>query len=339
MLFSNKIIAGDYVVSLFDYMHDAHHITAEQLLINTNLKPLQLRNNKHALSKIEFATVIENILSYENTPQLVQGVIHNFAITQHGLLGLTILCGLNLRVALKALLKFYKLRTRLINFNFNEGPIHCRLTVSPINGLGTARQFTEEVTMAAIYKAKCQLLSHSCENDIIHFSHAETEEHAIYQDLYQCKVLFNQEQSQYLSDTSQLNQKLTQAHQDSFQLMSEQCEEQIYFNSNQHIDTVSKVKQIVSRCDEQFPTLPSVAKMLDVSSRTLSRRLQQSDTHFQSILDDERIYRAKELLLYTDLSVTEIGQKLHFSDASHFSKTFKRHTDYSPSLYRKAQYN
>lgn len=45
--------------------------------------------------------------------------------------------------------------------------------------------------------------------------------------------------------------------------------------------------------------------------------------------------RARTLLTETGLSITEIAQLLGFSDASHFSKTFKKYAGLPPSVYRK----
>ena len=48
-----------------------------------------------------------------------------------------------------------------------------------------------------------------------------------------------------------------------------------------------------------------------------------------------KVRKAKELLRETDLSVSDISDKLSFEDPNYFSKTFKRVTGYTPSLYRK----
>lgn len=49
---------------------------------------------------------------------------------------------------------------------------------------------------------------------------------------------------------------------------------------------------------------------------------------------EQNIAVAKCLLKCSDYSIKEIAGKLHFADASHFSKYFKRYTNISPSLFR-----
>ncbi len=48
-----------------------------------------------------------------------------------------------------------------------------------------------------------------------------------------------------------------------------------------------------------------------------------------------RIEKAKDLLLNTDLSISEIGQAVDFCDQSYFSRFFKKRVGISPSAYRK----
>lgn len=47
-----------------------------------------------------------------------------------------------------------------------------------------------------------------------------------------------------------------------------------------------------------------------------------------------KIERAKELLLYDELTLTEISYRLHYSSVAHLSNQFKKITGLSPSFYR-----
>lgn len=47
-----------------------------------------------------------------------------------------------------------------------------------------------------------------------------------------------------------------------------------------------------------------------------------------------KIEKVKELLLYDELSISEISNKLHYSSAAHLSNQFKRVTGLTPSFYK-----
>lgn len=49
----------------------------------------------------------------------------------------------------------------------------------------------------------------------------------------------------------------------------------------------------------------------------------------------QRIERAKELLVYDELSVTEIADRLHYSSASHFGRQFRQVTGLTPGHFKR----
>lgn len=54
----------------------------------------------------------------------------------------------------------------------------------------------------------------------------------------------------------------------------------------------------------------------------------------QQFIIINKIERAKELLLYDELNLTEIAYKLNYSSVSHLSNQFKKVTGLSPSFYK-----
>ena len=55
----------------------------------------------------------------------------------------------------------------------------------------------------------------------------------------------------------------------------------------------------------------------------------------QQFIISHKIERAKELILYDELNLTEIAEKLHYSSVAHLSNQFKKVTGLSPSYYKK----
>ncbi|RHQ00204.1 helix-turn-helix domain-containing protein [Roseburia sp. AM51-8] len=50
-------------------------------------------------------------------------------------------------------------------------------------------------------------------------------------------------------------------------------------------------------------------------------------------MTDLRIEKAKEMLTYNNISLTDLSAKLHFSTPSYFSSVFKKRTGLPPSAY------
>lgn len=59
----------------------------------------------------------------------------------------------------------------------------------------------------------------------------------------------------------------------------------------------------------------------------------------QHFIINHKIEKAKELILYDELNLTEISHRLHYSSVSHLSNQFKKVTGQSPSFYKKIGQN
>ncbi|MFT2011516.1 helix-turn-helix domain-containing protein [Pontibacter sp. 13R65] len=57
----------------------------------------------------------------------------------------------------------------------------------------------------------------------------------------------------------------------------------------------------------------------------------------QQFIIIHKIEKAKELLFYDELNLTEIAHRLHYSSAAHLSSQFKKITGLSPSLYKQVK--
>jgi AraC-like DNA-binding protein len=62
-------------------------------------------------------------------------------------------------------------------------------------------------------------------------------------------------------------------------------------------------------------------------------------TSIENFYLSNKIERAKELLIYDELNLTEIAYKLHYSSVAHLSTQFKKMTGLTPSLYKMLKNN
>ncbi|MFO7756790.1 MAG: AraC family transcriptional regulator [Bacteroidales bacterium] len=58
-------------------------------------------------------------------------------------------------------------------------------------------------------------------------------------------------------------------------------------------------------------------------------------TTLQQYIIVHRIEKAKELMLYDELNISEISYRLQYSSVAHFSNQFKKITGLTPSYYKK----
>lgn len=87
---------------------------------------------------------------------------------------------------------------------------------------------------------------------------------------------------------------------------------------------------------EGYPTARLAATLMDTSVRTLARRLATAGVTYQSVVDDLRFDRSKELLRNTSAPVSDIAGAVGFDDPAHFTRMFRRIAGLSPRQFRQA---
>jgi len=85
---------------------------------------------------------------------------------------------------------------------------------------------------------------------------------------------------------------------------------------------------------EDLPTFEQLTGLLNMSARTLRRRLDKEGTSYQRIKDAARRDVAIDLLTNPELTVSDVAELVGFSDPSAFHRSFKRWTGLSPGEYR-----
>ncbi len=100
-------------------------------------------------------------------------------------------------------------------------------------------------------------------------------------------------------------------------------------------ELVRRVREILARSLAAAPSLDAVAQRLELSSRTLHRRLREEGSSFRSVKDDLRREIALARVEKTRQSVARIAADLGYAEPSAFFRAFVAWTGESPSAHRK----
>jgi len=108
-----------------------------------------------------------------------------------------------------------------------------------------------------------------------------------------------------------------------------------YLASLEKKDITHQVKDaIVDRLPSGDISKERVAPVLNMSVRSLQRRLNHLDTSFRDLLDETRKELAQSYLRDQETELSEISFLLGFSQPSSFSRAFKRWTNMTPNEFR-----
>lgn len=83
------------------------------------------------------------------------------------------------------------------------------------------------------------------------------------------------------------------------------------------------------------PSMGAIAASINISERTLRRRLLSADLSYAALLDQERMHRALALLNMSDAPMARVAAESGFSDTRSLRRAIKRWTGHTPSQLRR----
>lgn len=94
------------------------------------------------------------------------------------------------------------------------------------------------------------------------------------------------------------------------------------------------VRHVLSNADDEMLTQADVARLLRVSSRTLSRHLARENSRFGQISQQVRQSRAEGMLGGSACSIGDIAHRLGYSTVANFCRAFKANSGATPAEFR-----
>jgi len=155
-----------------------------------------------------------------------------------------------------------------------------------------------------------------------------------FEEIYSCAVKFEHRANHIVFSNGFLNKPVIASIEKlpSLLINAPHC----FLSHYRQLQTVAEqVRKILAESSEFTQLkLVDIALQLNFSSATLTRKLKAENISFMEIKDRLRKHKAMSLLRTTDLSVTSISYSLGFSEASSFTRAFKKWTGDSPNEYR-----
>lgn len=169
----------------------------------------------------------------------------------------------------------------------------------------------------------------------IHLAYEQPIDITEYHRIFQCSVVFNQPVTAIYLEKSQVQEKVVTSDYRLLQILIQYAQEKLAKMEGQiGFATIVKLS-IINLVKPQFPTIEQVAANLNLSVRTLQRRLKAEGLTYKAVLDELRKQFALDYLKNKELSIKEIAYLLDYAEPSSFIRSFKRWEGVSPSDFRK----
>jgi len=152
-------------------------------------------------------------------------------------------------------------------------------------------------------------------------------------ELFGPSIEYDAKVSRLCFDSALMNQPLSTANPELARI-----NDQTVVDYLARFDRSSIAMQVRSKIIEQLPDgLPrqdDIAGTLNVSLRSLQRRLKEEETSFKGLMEDTRKDLAMQYLRESHRSIGEITYLLGFSEPSNFARAFRRWTGKTPAAFR-----
>lgn len=168
----------------------------------------------------------------------------------------------------------------------------------------------------------------------INFAYPRPKNISEYKRIFNCPIRFDQPLTAIYLDKKVVQEKVVTSDYRLLQLLIQYAQEKLATMEGQ-LGFATIVKQsIINLVKPQFPTIEQVAANLNLSVRTLQRRLKEEGLTYKQVLDELKRQFAIDYLTNKDLSVKEIAYLLDYAEPSSFIRSFKRWTGKSPKEFR-----
>lgn len=150
---------------------------------------------------------------------------------------------------------------------------------------------------------------------------------------FDAPVDFSQDRNAIWFDPAQVLEPLATANPELVRI-----NDQIVIDYLARMDRNDVVTRVRSKITERLPTgridEAEIASEINLSQRSLQRRLGEQDLSFVRLLEDTRRDLSREYVRDPQRSINEVAYLLGFTEPGNFSRAFKRWYGQSPSQYR-----
>jgi AraC-like DNA-binding protein len=326
-------IAAGFVNRLYRSLID-WGVTEEQIFSVTNLKKDHLENSNDRIPVEQYLQLGKMAPELTKMPEI--GLI----LGQHadfGYLELFFHLAINCKTFRESILqtiKYSRLANDVCRAGFEEGQEFAEWSMQYINSKYICTPIIEFESCQGLKICK-SMLGEDFNPVRIKFQHARPEYVDKYYQFFQAPLLFEQEKCAIIFRKEYLDKPNPNPQPYLKELLISQAdalEKEIEKNTLFQ----DKVRKIVLKHLESGPVnLDVIAKELNVSSRTVYRRLKSENISYKNLLSEVKKQLAQSYLKETLFPINDISFKLGFSEASAFHRAFKRWFGTNPSQYRK----
>ena len=281
----------------------------------------------------DFRAIAANALALTGDEALGLRLGQRLNLSAHAVLGQAFLACRDLGEVIELLERYYHVLSTDLDLAFARGPALVRITARATDDLALPLRFGLECIAAAMSNTLSGLLGSQAPSLRYEFPYPTPDYAATYQEILGDDVHFDCAVAAWSFPSAYLRAPLPSSNPTLRELYEAECA-RLLADLKESADLAAQTKRLLRKLEGQYPQMPQVARMLNVSARTYRRRLAEEGTSFQNLLDAVRAEHATRLLRETRLPIASIAYRLGFNDPSNFRRALRRWTGQAPRAIR-----
>jgi AraC-like DNA-binding protein len=318
-------------------------VTEADLLAGTGVTPPQLADPTAEVAAHQELAVVRNLVdALADPPGLGLAVGSRYHVTTFGMLGFAFISSRTLLDAVNVALRYLDLS---FTFSMPRAALagqSVRLELDDSTLPGDLAAFLVERDLAAIHTVIGELLPGGIPLREVCFrsdggpSATRPSVEAAYRALFGVTPLFGRPVNVATFDVAHLDRPLPQANPQTVAVCEAQCRALVSAR-RRRTGIAHDVRDHLAGLGALRSDMTDVAERLDLSVRTLRRRLADSGTSFRALLDEVREALAEQMLVVDGLSVDDVAVRLGYAEASSFIHAFRRWKGVTPAAYARGR--
>lgn len=309
---------------------------AQQCLAGTGLQPQDLVHTEHytGFSLEQEFRFHRNLLELSGDPLLGLQLGGGYSPEHYGLFGYAFLSAATLRHALTIARSYGPLSFTLFKIDFQVSGAAASLQFAPnIHIPADLVRYYVDRDLAAVAHGGAGILPEALDLIEVSLIHNATADRRAYEDYFSCPVSFGASTSELRFAAAILETPMPMRDADTSSLCQQQCQF-LLARMSKSSGFIDNVRQLIVARPGFFPDIDYIAEKLNMTSRTLRRKLDAEGSSYQQILTELRYQLAREYLSTSSLPLEEISVLLGYNSPGNFTNAFKRWHGSSPSRFR-----
>lgn len=285
------------------------------------------------LSFADFRHLVRDALALTGEPAFGLLVGDRLMVSSHGLLGHVALHSQTLRQTVDAIEAYLQLRTSLLTLRQEVHGERLRLVFVEPHPLGDIRLPVTEAIVLTIKNLIDYVTMGSGQVSSAAFPFAEPAHGDLARELFRCALRWDAGWCGLELPVAPLDRPLRSGNAETWLEAVQRCQAEVSRLQRQH-SLSARVRRLMLSGPSGFPSLQVTARQLNLSARTLHRKLLDEGTSYRNILEQVRHTLAVEHVQAGRLTMQEIAFLLGYDDQANFRRAFKRWEGVAPTAYR-----